>query len=46
MADPLSAAPAPADWHRHTTADAGPEVASVVTYGADLPTEADLRLLG
>lgn len=46
MAD-LNARPADAGWHRYTTAapsDGGE--ATVVTYGAGLPTEADLRLLG
>jgi SAM-dependent methyltransferase len=44
-APPPSASPAPAGWHRFTTAEMvdGP---AVVTYGADLPTESDLRLLG
>lgn len=44
-APPPSASPASPGWHRFTTAEVvdGP---AVVTYGADLPTEADLRLLG
>lgn len=46
MADlPLAVAPGDPAWHRYTTADAG-TTGSVVVYGADLPTEADLRLLG
>lgn len=44
-APPPSASPAPSGWHRFTTAEA-PDGPPVVTYGADLPTEADLRLLG
>ncbi len=42
-----TASPAAAGWHRFTTAEAptGPG-GSVVLYGADLPTESDLRLLG
>ena len=41
----LTARPAPAGWHRFTTSlpsDHG----GVVVYGADVPTETDLRLLG
>jgi len=39
--------PPPPVWHRYTTAE-GPEddATRLVVYGADLPTEADLRLLG
>lgn len=49
MADaPLpTAVPADATWHRYTTADPRPgDVGDVVTYGTELPTEADLKLLG
>ena len=47
MADPSlpPVAPAATGWHRFTTATGG-EQASVVRYGAELPNEADLRLLG
>lgn len=49
MADPTApvVAAAPAGWHRFTTAEP-PEGdrGTVVVYGADAPTEADLRLLG
>jgi SAM-dependent methyltransferase len=47
--DPLSATrPAPASWHRFSATDHGPEgpQTTVAVYGADMPTEADLRLLG
>jgi len=44
-APPPTASPAPPGWHRFTTAEPL-EAAPVVTYGAELPTEADLRLLG
>ncbi|MGI8757253.1 MAG: class I SAM-dependent methyltransferase [Acidimicrobiales bacterium] len=49
VAEPLApvAQPAEAGWHRYTTAiasDGGP--AATVVYGAEVPTEADLRLLG
>lgn len=39
--------PPEAPWHRYTTAE-GPDGdrADTVVYGADLPTEAELRLLG
>ncbi|MFN8017386.1 MAG: methyltransferase domain-containing protein [Acidimicrobiales bacterium] len=42
-----SASPAGPGWHRYTTArhTAG-EPGAVVVYGAQLPTEADLKLLG
>jgi len=42
-----TAAPAPSGWHRFTTAEP-PEGTggTVAVYGADLPSEADLRLLG
>lgn len=49
MADPAAptATPASPGWHRYTTArPAGSEPADAVTYGADLPSEAELRLLG
>lgn len=47
MAPSPSAAPAPPGWHRFTTAEpADATRGPVATYGADLPTEADLRLLG
>jgi SAM-dependent methyltransferase len=49
MAEPAgpTAAPAPAGWHRYTTADQPPgDPGGVIAYGAELPTEADLRLLG
>ena len=48
MVDALfpTAAPADAAWHRYTTAQQPEGDASVVTYGAELPTEADLKLLG
>lgn len=44
---PPVAKPAEAGWHRFTTAES-PEGdrGSVVVYGSDLPTEAELRLLG
>jgi SAM-dependent methyltransferase len=46
-ADRPTAEPAPADWHRYSTARrADDEVTNAVTYGEGLPTEADLRLLG
>ncbi len=45
---PLQAEPAPPTWHRFSAATSEPEEdgATTVRYGADLPTEADLRLLG
>lgn len=49
MADALfpSAVPADPTWHRHTTARQTPgDAGSVVVYGTELPTEAELRLLG
>lgn len=48
MSDALfpTAAPAPEGWHRHTTALPTDGDAAVVTYGVEVPTEADLRLLG
>jgi SAM-dependent methyltransferase len=47
MADALFPLASPADpsWHRYTTADPG-DGGTVVTYGVELPTEADLKLLG
>lgn len=44
----LHADPAPPTWHRFTaaSADAGDAPAGTVQYGADLPSEAELRLLG
>jgi SAM-dependent methyltransferase len=49
MADALFPTAVPADpgWHRYTAASptAG-ETAPVVVYGTELPTEADLKLLG
>ncbi|MEZ5203064.1 MAG: class I SAM-dependent methyltransferase [Acidimicrobiales bacterium] len=33
-------------WHRYSTSDARGGDASSVTYGAELPTETDLKLLG
>lgn len=44
MASP-SAQPAAPDWHRYSTSSSHGE-ASVVVYGTEVPTEADLRLLG
>ncbi len=42
-----TAAPAPDGWHRFTTAQPPEATAgTVAVYGADLPSEADLRLLG
>lgn len=42
-----TAQPADAGWHRFTAAEApAGVVGTVVVYGADVPTEADLRLLG
>jgi SAM-dependent methyltransferase len=49
MADALfpTAVPAESGWHRYTTARQTPgDTGSVVVYGAELPTEADLKLLG
>lgn len=49
MADALfpTAAPAEPTWHRYTTARQTPgDTGSVVIYGAELPTEAELKLLG
>ena len=44
----LHADPAPATWHRFTAAvsDSDDAPAATATYGADLPSEAELRLLG
>lgn len=46
-ATPISVNPADPGWHRYSTSDY-PEAAraSAVAYGADLPAEPDLRLLG
>ncbi|CAN5898540.1 hypothetical protein BH23ACT2_BH23ACT2_05490 [soil metagenome] len=46
-ARPPTATPAPNGWHRFTTAEP-PEGdrGTVVVYGADVPTESELRLLG
>jgi SAM-dependent methyltransferase len=41
-----TASPAPAGWHRFTTGQADAEGPNVVVYGAEVPTEADLKLLG
>lgn len=42
-----TAAPAEASWHRYSTAGlASGDTGGVVVYGAELPSEADLRLLG
>lgn len=42
-----SATPSHADWHRYSTAvETGSPQPPVAVYGAGLPTEADLRLLG
>src|SRR6478736_2194069 len=49
MADALfpTAVPADSGWHRYTTARQAPgDTGGVVVYGAELPTEADLKLLG
>lgn len=49
MVDALfpSAVPAEPTWHRYTTARQSPgDAGSVVVYGAELPTETELRLLG
>lgn len=46
MAPSPTASPAPSDWHRFTAADPADPTGAVVVYGGDLPTEADLRLLG
>lgn len=48
MADALFPTAAPADdrWHRYTPAEPSDGDASVVTYGVEVPTEADLKLLG
>lgn len=44
---PPTASPADAGWHRYSTAlGNGPTQPAVAVYGAGLPTEADLRLLG
>ncbi|QXC59845.1 class I SAM-dependent methyltransferase [Aquihabitans sp. G128] len=46
-APPPSAAPADPGWHRFTAAEAPSGAASTaVVYGADIPGEPDLRLLG
>jgi len=41
-----TAEPAPTGWHRFTTSRAPDGAGTAVTYGAGLPSEADLRLLG
>jgi SAM-dependent methyltransferase len=41
-----TADPAPPGWHRFTTGRADREGGSSVVYGAEVPTEADLKLLG
>ena len=48
MADHVTPSAIPADpgWHRFTTAGRDGDHGSVVTYGSELPTEAELRLLG
>lgn len=49
MVDALfpTAAPAEPSWHRYTTARQTPgDTGGVVVYGAELPTEAELKLLG
>ena len=49
MADALfpTAVPAEQGWHRYTTARQAPgDTGGVVVYGSELPTEADLKLLG
>lgn len=49
MAEPAAptVAPAPAGWHRFTTSRPGDaDAAPVVVYGAEVPTEDDLKLLG
>ena len=49
MADALfpTAVPADAGWHRYTpAAPSTGDTGSVVVYGTELPTEADLKLLG
>ena len=49
MADALfpTAVPAEPTWHRYTTARQTPgDTGAVVVYGAELPTEAELKLLG
>ena len=49
MVDSLfpTAVPADASWHRYTTARQTPgDTGGVVVYGAELPTEAELKLLG
>lgn len=44
---PPSATPAPEGWHRFTTAETPDGVGgTVAVYGADLPSESELRLLG
>lgn len=44
---PPSASPAPEGWHRFTTAEPPDGVGgTVAVYGADLPSETELRLLG
>lgn len=47
MADapPISAAPSPG-WHRHSTAEHPEGTRQAVVYGADVPGEDSLRLLG
>ena len=48
MADALFplATPAGPEWHRYTTAEPGEGTGGAVVYGAELPSEADLKLLG
>ncbi len=48
MADALFPLASPADpsWHRYTTAEPGEGPAGAVVYGTELPTEAELKLLG
>lgn len=55
MSDPTAASPtsihaepAPPEWHRFTaaTSERGADPVAAARYGADLPTELDLRLLG
>ena len=48
MADALFPLASPADpsWHRYTTAEPGDGPATAVVYGTELPTEAELKLLG
>lgn len=48
MVDALFPLASPADpsWHRYSTAAPGDGPEGVVVYGVELPTEADLKLLG